>query len=842
MPPGTVVPTDGFSPDDLIVPERDPRLRPTKVVMRLRYDYSALKSDDLYSARELYEELGGLREALSSVGAPAVGRAVRDLSAEELWGFEETARVGYPGFDAPTDAWRSLTQYWRVDMSERSEEIPALLERLRALSEVVEVAYVEGRLQDATLVVFSDDPAAHAPTGNDDPLGWQAYLGPADIGVDAYHAWAFTKGAGVGLVDLEAQWFTNHEDLDVVDPNTLAVTTFDVAVPKLYGDNAILPNESAFNGSHGASVWGVIFGRDNAVGGVGIAPGLERPARVSYRKFRADNPAALDIENYYFVEALLKAIREHAQPGDVLLIEAELVSGDVFNGGPGLVEINSPVETQPLERDAIQLAVSLGIIVVEAAGNGGANLDDTSLYWGDAFKEGQAGFEDSGAILVGASVPPSHSEKLEQSNHGRRVNCFAWGSNVLAPGSLNVALDYHRSYITSFGGTSAASAIIAGVAVLVQSYYKAQTGNLLSPMAMRALLSDSANGLNRRADQANPALALGIGVMPDLKKLLDAAVVRADVFLRDNLADTGVVPSSGFLSSSPDIIVRRTAVADPNGTFGETSPNRDRVDLSQDVVAGQDHYVYVRMMNRGDSVASTSRARVFYSPPATLVTPDLWTEIGTTNAMSVPTGGALTVSDGLLWPAAKLPAPGHYCFVALLDDPTDPAPPIPLIDPALPLTWDDFRGFIRNNNNVAWRNFNVVTSLGGFLGRVGQLPFLVVGAPGEKYLTFGLEVLQHLPRGSRVWVHLSPEIRGRWKAEKAWFGLSRRLTGWLPLDARRAVDLGSFHLEPGARYACRLAVALPGDYAMAGARVVVRQTYKGEEVGRVTWQFGAAKI
>ena len=68
MPPGTVVPTEGFPYEDRIVPERDRRVWPVAVVIRLRFDYSALKSDDLYRTRELYDELGGLREALAELG------------------------------------------------------------------------------------------------------------------------------------------------------------------------------------------------------------------------------------------------------------------------------------------------------------------------------------------------------------------------------------------------------------------------------------------------------------------------------------------------------------------------------------------------------------------------------------------------------------------------------------------------------------------------------------------------------------------------------------------------------------------------------------------------------
>lgn len=823
MPDGSVVPVDPF------VPELELPRGASAIIVRLRYDYSALKSDDLYADDELTEQLGSLRALLDDVDRPSVARAIRNTSASTLWELESSARSMHTEFETPGEGWRSLTRYWRIDLRDRPERVEALLERLRALGDAVELAYAEGTLVDAGQVAFTDDPLASG--GNATPATWQRYQDASPVGVDARYAWDFASGAGVGLVDLEQQWFKTHEDLDAVDPVTLAVTPFETVAPLLYGVNAVDTGLSGYSGSHGASVWGVVFGRDNRLGVVGLAPGLDRPARVSHMV----PLAAGGFEINHFAEALLEALRGHLQPGDVLLIESQVVPGTLLDGGPAAVQITSPVEVQALERDAIQLAVSLGVIVIEPAGNGASNLDDVALFWGGAFVEGEAAFEDSGAILVGASTPPDHGSRLlignTGSNFGSRVNCFAWGAEVWTAGRNGVDPD-QRAYGT-FSGTSAAAAIIAGVAVLVQSYYRAQTGSVLSPLQMRALLSDPANGL----DRSN----LGLGVMPDLRRVLPALGLQADVYLRDNLGDTGVAPSTGTLSSSPDIIVRRAPVADPDATFGEASPNRDRVDLAEEVAAGQDHHVYVRVMNRGAGAATGATATVYWSPPATLVTPDLWTKIGTTNRMNVPVGGALTVSDALVWRAQDVPGPGHYCFVALLDDPSDPAPPVPPTGGPLAPTWADYLAFVRNNNNVAWRNFNVVTSLGSFLGRVGQLPFWVVGAPGED-LSFDLELLQRLPHGSRVWLHLDPQMRPHWWATKSWFPLAFKFGQWLPVSTDGRVELGSFRLAAGARFACRIAVFLPNSKASLGARIAVRQLYKREEVGRVTWQFGAAAV
>jgi hypothetical protein len=66
-------------------------------------------------------------------------------------------------------------------------------------------------------------------------------------------------------------------------------------------------------------------------------------------------------------------------------------------------------------------------------------------------------------------------------------------------------------------------------------------------------------------------------------------------------------------------------------------------------------------------------------------------------------GNVHTAWGPLVWPAAAVPAPGHYCFVVLVGNAEDPAP-----DTASFLDFDNFGRYIRGNNNVTWRNFNVV--------------------------------------------------------------------------------------------------------------------------------------
>jgi hypothetical protein len=63
----------------------------------------------------------------------------------------------------------------------------------------------------------------------------------------------------------------------------------------------------------------------------------------------------------------------------------------------------------------------------------------------------------------------------------------------------------------------------------------------------------------------------------------------ADVYLRDHVGDTGVTPTAGLLSLSPDIILRQMEVQNPPGaqaTYGEGSGTENNGALSQDAEYG----------------------------------------------------------------------------------------------------------------------------------------------------------------------------------------------------------------------------------------------------------------
>jgi serine protease len=254
---------------------------------------------------------------------------------------------------------------------------------------------------------------------------------------------------------------------------------------------------------------------------------------------------------------------------------------------------------------------------------------------------------------------------------GARVNCFAWGHNVNTTSSNDVGST--SLYTGTFGGTSSASPIITGAALCVQGVYQATNGSRLSPGQMRQVLSDPTVNTLRA-----PGEATAMGVLPNLAGILGGGLLglTPDVFIRDNIGDTGE-PHSGIISASPDIILRKTAVADPpQAVFGQGSGTELDATLGHEAEAGQDNFIYVRALNQGSSVASGTTATVYWSEVSTLVSPDLWHLVGSVTLPDIPTGEQLVCGDAITWPAADIPATGHYCFVGLLDHPKDPAPPL----------------------------------------------------------------------------------------------------------------------------------------------------------------------
>jgi hypothetical protein len=92
------------------------------------------------------------------------------------------------------------------------------------------------------------------------------------------------------------------------------------------------------------------------------------------------------------------------------------------------------------------------------------------------------------------------------------VDCHAFGENVVTAGDGSLAgTTPNNRYTNTFGGTSAAAAIVAGAVVVIQGMHRGVRGVPLTATEMRQVLRTSGTPQGFGV----PGL---VGRMPDLKK------------------------------------------------------------------------------------------------------------------------------------------------------------------------------------------------------------------------------------------------------------------------------------------------------------------------------------
>ena len=320
----------------------------------------------------------------------------------------------------------------------------------------------------------------------------QGYLCSSPDGINAYEAWAYNggKGEGIAVCDIEGDWNFNHEDL-----------------PKIVHFGGDLLGLDWRN--HGTAVLGEIVGRPNEHGVVGIAP-----------KAKPRTHSGVIGGLWNTAQAITNAAAK-MKAGDVILIELQ---GD------------HPVTGQYVAMQfwddvfsAIKVATAKGITVVEAAGNGGQDFQNHHYNNSNLQK-------DSGAIVVGAGVPPSNYYDYTQgqntryakmgvprsrtwfSNYGKIVNVQGWGEHVttLGYGDAQAGAE-NRWYTHRFSGTSSASPIVTGAVACLQGIATYGGQAPLTPAEVRNILVSS--GTPQANDPVRPS-SEHIGPLPNLESAI----------------------------------------------------------------------------------------------------------------------------------------------------------------------------------------------------------------------------------------------------------------------------------------------------------------------------------
>jgi len=453
--------------------------------------------------------------------------------------YESPVAFAATGFVAPADAEpqasslnRVLSKYdiaaVRSHFGKKREEVSHRIAVARALPAAGMAAAVEGKGLDADFIQSSyvqivpkkrgdapklarelqrqgavsqayvaprPVPAAMATGTSPDSRNFepaQGYLHSAPEGIGAMEVWPLAggKGKGVTICDIEGNWNLAHEDL----PASI-----------LHIGGTVI-NDIGWR-NHGTAVLGEMVSKPGDAGTVGIAH--QALAKVH----------SAVIGGVFNTAGAIAGATAALKAGDAILIELQATGP---NGKYVAMQYWNDIFS------AIVAATAKGITVVEAAGNGNENFD-LAIFNGTGLQK------DSGAIVVGAGIPPTNffdnfgfgagtaytkigvpRSRIWFSNYGKIVNVHGWGWHVTTCGygDAQGGASENRWYTHRFSGTSSASPIVTGAVACLQGIAKTK-GAPLSPAKIRKILMKT--GTPQVSGPGVP-LTQRIGPLPNLKK------------------------------------------------------------------------------------------------------------------------------------------------------------------------------------------------------------------------------------------------------------------------------------------------------------------------------------
>jgi subtilisin family serine protease len=466
-------------------PGISPPKGPDYIVVELKHDSRVAYSPTAFAGpTEVRKDTDALNKALSTFRVKRVASHFGMKAAQ----IRQRVAAAPASHDRPVSGDFAHAGFVQI-IPRRKADLPALARQLNRLDSVWKAEIAPRPV-----------PAA-APTGsstvsrNFEPA--QGYLHSPPNGIGAMEAWKQAPqsgtGKGITICDIEGNWNRNHEDL----PKGIAHI------------GGTLINDLGWK-NHGTAVLGEMVSRPGRSGTVGISHGAK--AVVQSVVINGVQNAAAAITN----------AASKLKKGDVILIELH---------APGPTGNYVAMQYWDAEFSAIRAAVDdKGITVVEAAGNGGEDFD-LQIYKKTGLQK------DSGAIVVGAGVPPTNfsdyfgpdwnferyskigvpRSRIWFSNYGKIVNVQAWGWHVTTTGygDAQGGSSQNRWYTLRFSGTSSASPIVTGSVACIQGLAKAKHGKPLTPKKVRNLLITT--GTPQRPGPGVP-VSQHIGPQPDLSK------------------------------------------------------------------------------------------------------------------------------------------------------------------------------------------------------------------------------------------------------------------------------------------------------------------------------------
>jgi hypothetical protein len=252
-----------------------------------------------------------------------------------------------------------------------------------------------------------------------------------------------------------------------------------------------------------------------------------------------------------------------------------------------------------------------------------------------------------------------------------------------------------------------------------------------------------------------------------------------DVFIRDIVGDVGVEP--GSYGSTPIWMSPDIRVCQSPGCAGNENPE-----------FGQPNYIYVKLNNVGTPASPTPQPtsgtlNLYYTASGGAATwPGSWTYINSIAVNSLPTG-----STEWVVPWTNVPSPGHYCLLAVWYSPTDPIT-FPLLNGSNTLV------STAQNNNIAWRNVNVVNL--SPLRPTASFDFRVLNVLAQRPTQLDLEIrpssqASFIRRG-QVLLKLDDKLRATWSGRGTGFEIQP--DGLVRITNPSGARLMGMTLAPGA--------------------------------------------
>ncbi len=436
--------------------------RGTSFIIKFREGIEVRLEDSILTPRK---DLAAVHQFLKGTEIQRLfTRAVEELDRERA---DLQARI--PADEEPL---ADLNNYYRVH-THSSAQTEDLINRLNA-DPLIEAAYPSP--------VFVPSSIDDIPPMTPSLVSEQGYLGSPP---DGYGYWDVHSVVGARFPDgqmahLEGNWIYGHEDVHHLQ------------VKNLVGLTPAAPWDTGKWTNHGAACVSVMAGDRNSYGVAGFGSATKRVYLVSMTNGAAN---------------MISLATSKLNAGDVMC--SAVSPWILVTVGGSSVNIQTPLDFLQAEFDATRIASTKGIFYCQSGGNNHIDLDNTFAF-GTRY---HASSVSSGAFILGAT-PGVPLTKAAWSVYGQRVDANGWGYNVTSAGygdRLTLGNDQRQTYTNGFGGTSAASALLAGTIATLVGAVKEQVGRTLSLAEVRTAL----RSIGTAVPGPDP-----IGLRPDLEKLL----------------------------------------------------------------------------------------------------------------------------------------------------------------------------------------------------------------------------------------------------------------------------------------------------------------------------------